>query len=172
MRITLSQSTYALRDAGEVAFGLVAMGILMALAAMLGGAVLAAAWWYLTGQPATGLQGWGATSVVMWLLGMGLVLRHYRRATRGWVEERRGGDMLFLVECIASVAGAAAAWWLGPSMEGLVYAVRASLGAFLVLLVLAHAVTYALLAYRPRVKELLLWGAIAAAVGVELVRKW
>jgi hypothetical protein len=80
--------------------------------------------------------------------------------------------MLFLVEAITTLVSAAAAWLLGPAMDGLVYAVRASLGSFLVLLIFAHVVTYALLGYRPRWKELLLWGAMAAVVVIELVRKW
>jgi hypothetical protein len=162
MKLTLSQSSYELRDAGEVAFGILAMAILVAVGAVLLVAVLSVLW----ARPLPLLP----TSAVVWAGGMLLVLRHYRRATRAWTTERRGGDMLFLVECIVASASFAASVLLGASADGLVQAIRFSLGGFLLLLVFSHGVTYALLRYRPRLKEVAAWTAIAVAVVIELAR--
>ena len=159
MKFTLSQSSYELRDAGEVAFGILIMAILIAVGALLFATVFIA----FSPRPVSLVS---AGSVV-WAAGMLVVLRHYWRATRSWTSERRGGGMLFLVECIVSIVSVAATFLLGSLPGELAVAIRFCLSGFLLLLVLSHVVTYALLRYRPRLKEAGAWTAVAVAIVVE-----
>lgn len=77
--------------------------------------------------------------------------------------------MLFLVECISasvSLAGES----LVPSTDGSLDALKFYLAGFLLLLVCSHVATYALLRYRPTLKEWIVWPALCVAVVMEMIK--
>lgn len=78
--------------------------------------------------------------------------------------------MLFLVEGITALASFGASLLLPPSGDGSVYALRMCLAGFLLLLICSHAVTYALLCYWPKAKEIVAWSALSGAIVLEIAR--
>ena len=163
------RDAFALRDASQVAFGLCVLAILAMPFAIIAGAVIAA----LVVPGSVPHPVWQkylfAIASVLWCGAMAMALRHYRRQTRAWTEERRGGNMLLIVECVGAFAGHfghLVPGWISSDLA----ATRMYVGAFVILLILCHAATYAILRYRPRLKEILVWCGIAAAAAVEFSR--
>jgi hypothetical protein len=111
---------------------------------------------------------WAASA--LWVIGMALVLRHRRRATCSWVQERRGGPMLCWVEAITAVLSLAASRLYAGSNDDLVRAARVCFSGLLLLLIFGHVAAYALLRYVPRRKEVAVWSALAGTVALEIWR--
>jgi hypothetical protein len=169
MRLSRHQTPGELRDAGEVAFGILVLGILIAVGSLLLAVPLTAALHLPPhgGAPLTRILG---VAAAIWATGMAFVLRHYRRATRAWVGERRGGPMLFLVEAVTTVLSLAANLLFSGSNDDLARAATVCFSAFLLLLVCSHLAAYALLRYVPRVREVAVWSALAGALAFEILR--
>ena len=156
-----------LRDAGDVAFGILVLGILIAVGSLFVGLFLTSALSARREMPrAVSL----AVTVAIWSIGMFFVLRKYRRATRSWGQERRGGNMLFLVETITATLSVAASVAFSGTDDELVRAAKLYFAGFLLLLVFSHVAAYALLRYRPTLKETVAWAAIAGAVTLEIAK--
>jgi hypothetical protein len=153
-----------------VAFGILVLAILVAVGASLLSAAVTGLADSASIRSATGKTRLLEVSALIWAFGMIFVFRHYRRATRTWTEERRGGNMLLLVECITGVVSIGASL-LSPMIDGgLVYSLRMIFSGFLLLLILSHVATYALLRYIPKLKEVCIWSALSIAILVEMVR--
>jgi len=128
MKFTLSQSSYELRDAGEVAFGILVMAILAAAGAILLTAVLLGA----LGAPAASScrQAWRFGS-----LGSCLCFVTNRGATRSWTAERqRRRYVVFWSSACAAAVSFLASMILGTEAGGVVHALRVCLAGFVLLL--------------------------------------
>ncbi len=155
MKIIFSQRAATIRDAGEVAFGILVFAILIFAFAILAGAVTAAVAPVEWGRSAF----WIAT-FTWWFMGMIPILIRYKRATCGWDGERRGTNILVLVEFITAVTKALTdlvARTLTLRDDGNIYALMLFLSVFVLLLAGSHIITYALLRYKPKRKELGVW---------------
>ncbi len=169
MKFTWSQKSYEVRDASEIALGVLFLAVLLVPLSLLLGAIVIGLWGLIGGAaPPSELYSWGA--IVIWFIGMALVLAHYRRVARGWAEERRGSDALSLVEGIAALVGGFLSLVPLGDAESLVPMVRLFFAGVIGLLVLCHCATYALLRYRPRRSEYIAWGLAAGVVVWECAR--
>jgi hypothetical protein len=182
MKITLSQRVYVVRDAGEIAFGLLVFAViffplaaipgtftvvlLFALLSVLGGG-------HAPPAAPVQLQHWmfWAAIALWWLAGMTLIVRRYQRIARTWDHERRGTDLFTLVEFVGFLAKLGAGFVLRSQIgEGLdLSCLSVFLDAFVLLLAASHLTTYAILRYRPHRKELALWLCIAAIFVADFV---
>ncbi len=78
--------------------------------------------------------------------------------------------MIHLVGVLVSIACVAPQFVELPMTNGERDALMICLRVFVILLVFSHAVTYALLRYRPRPGELLTWSVCILTIGVEMMR--
>lgn len=169
MKFTWSQKSYEVRDASEIALGVLFLAVLLMPLSLLVGAIVLVLWVLIGGaEPSSELYSW--TAIVLWCIGMALVLGHYRRVARGWAEERRGSDALSLVEGIAAVVGGVLSLVPLGDAEALLPMVRLFFASLIGVLVLCHCATYAMLRYRPRRTDLLVWGLSAGFVVWEYAR--
>jgi hypothetical protein len=139
-----------LRDAGDVAFGILVLGILIAVGSLFAGLFLTST---LSARHEVPRAKSLVVTVGIWAIGMFFVMRKYRRATRSWKQERRGGNMLFLVETIAAILSIAASVVFTGTDDELVRAAKLYFAGFLLLLVFSHVAAYALLRYLPTLRE-------------------
>jgi hypothetical protein len=78
--------------------------------------------------------------------------------------------MLLLVECITTVLSITASLLFSGSSDGVLQAAKICLAAFVFLLVCSHIAAYALLRYRPSLKELSAWSALGVAIAIEIFK--
>jgi len=153
----LFSSAKKVRDAGEIAFGILVFGILIFVFSLFAGAVVSAFFPKEQWRIATGI----ATGV-FWVAGMIPLLIHYKKAAREWPTERRGDKMLSLVEFLSAAAKLVADRALPHQPNDDAFsALKLYLSFFVLLLAGSHMLTYLLLWYKPRLKEITLWLGIA-----------
>lgn len=170
MKISLSQSSYSVRDAGEIAFGIMVLGIVLIPVAMGVGFVLSmilAVFWpkELFSSVISPI-----CMLAAWLALMGLVIRRYQRIAASWSEPRRGKDVILLVEWISITTGLLLSYASNHQPSETLIIFRLFFAGLMLLLLLSHLVTYALLRYRPRTKEIIVWSALAISLFREMAR--
>jgi hypothetical protein len=160
------------KDASHVAIGIALLAVLV----VVPGAFFAA---FVTGMFVPGMQKlpqaqWLPRFLLLagawWAFGMIFVLRRYRKVTRHWTAERRGGIGLVVVECVVAV-WAFFAPQIHPEYNAeAVNHLRIVLDGFLFLVIVSHVATYAMLRYRPHRREIGAWTMIAVVTVVEIYR--
>jgi len=156
MKRYLFPSSNKVRDAGEIAFGILIFGILIFVFSLIGGAIISA-FFPEEQRRTTTLIG----TCFFWAGGMIPVLIHYKKAAREWPEEQRGENMLMLVEFLSAATKLFIDNIPHEPNDDALYALKLYLSGFVLLLAGSHMLTYLLLWYKPKMKEVTLWLGIA-----------
>lgn len=170
MKFSISQPTYEVRDASEIAFGILILSIVFLPVSLGGGFFIGlaiAAIWQPAEPPVLLVP---TCSILCWLILMWFVIRRYKRIAAGWHEERRGRSTLHLVEWMAVGVNLLLAFASQPGLNEAFTIIRLFLAVLITLLLLSHVGTYLLLRYRPTVKEGIVWAVMLCSLLWEMYR--
>jgi hypothetical protein len=169
MKLSLSQNSYEIRDASEIAFGILVLAIVLAPAAFLIAFLLVVAVGTAVSVSFSSMH-MTAFAVILWIGAMVLVVRRYRKVAGGWTEELRGSDMLHFIEWICVGLGLLTSVVFGSQNEKVGKPLKLFLSSLMSLLLLSHVVTYCMLRYRPRKREIIVWLALGSVSLYEFYR--
>jgi hypothetical protein len=160
MAFSISQTKYAVRDASEIAFGILILGI-VSIPVTMGAGLMAVI-------TVGAFGGWEIPPAILRFGSMSLVVRRYQRIAASWNEERRGKGVLHLLEWITLAAHLLIS--LVEKSRGDFLYFKLFLSGLMLLMLLSHALTYLLLDYQPHRREIIVWSSLMAALLFELFR--
>jgi hypothetical protein len=166
IQITKSQTVYEVRDASEIAFGLLILGVVLAIPAFFAGMFVAS----LVNLVFDTQAFMGLGTLLCWLGMMSFVVRRYLAVARKWPEQRRGSATIHLVEWMAAGLSLLLMFVPENGLEQLVYGVRIFFASLVLLLVFSHIATYSLLKYLPKPRDVIVWLIALGVSGFEIYR--